>query len=123
LPNLGTAFAASGVQLIQHAAGPRECDCGLWGRGHVGGRSARVAESKPRLRELNLGVGGSWGQPVGPDGVVEPNHERGMEDYRLDEVEAPARHPSAVRRLTGGRRSTVDYSGGELPGRRVDPRR
>jgi hypothetical protein len=46
-----------------------------------------------------------------------------MEDYRLDEVEAPARHPSAERRLTGGRRSTVDYSGGELPGRKVDPGR
>ena len=55
--------------------------------------------------------------------VVEPNQERGMEDYRLDEAEAPARHPSAVRRLTGRRRSTIDYSGGELPGRRVDPRR
>jgi hypothetical protein len=55
--------------------------------------------------------------------VVEPNQERGMEDYRLDEVEAPARHSSAVRRLTGGRRSTVDYSGGELPSRRLDPRR
>jgi hypothetical protein len=46
-----------------------------------------------------------------------------MEDYRLDEVEAPAGHPTAERRLTSGRRSTVDYSGGELPGRRVDPRR
>ena len=55
--------------------------------------------------------------------VVKPNQERGMEDYRLDEVEAPARHPSAVRRLTGRRRSTVDYSGGELPDRRVNPRR
>jgi hypothetical protein len=55
--------------------------------------------------------------------VVKPNQERGMEDYRLDEVEAPAHHPSAVRRLTGRRRSTVDYSGGELHGHRVDPRR
>jgi hypothetical protein len=55
--------------------------------------------------------------------VVKPNQERGREDYRLDEVEAPARHPTAVRRLTGRRRSTVDYSGGELQGRRVDPRR
>src|SRR5918993_2828189 len=48
--------------------------------------------------------------------VVKANQERGMEDYRLDEVEAPAHHPSAVRRLTGRRRSTVDYSGGELHG-------
>jgi hypothetical protein len=55
--------------------------------------------------------------------AVESIQARGMEDYRLDEVEAPARHPSAVRRLTGRRRSPGDYSGGELPGRRVDPRR
>jgi hypothetical protein len=54
---------------------------------------------------------------------VEPVKETGTEDYRLDEIEQPERHPSAVRRLTGRRRSTVDYSGGELPGRRVDPRR
>ena len=40
-----------------------------------------------------------------------------MQDYRLDEIEQPERHPSAVRRLTGRRRSTVDYSGGGLPGR------
>ena len=46
-----------------------------------------------------------------------------MHDYRLDDIEEQKRHSSAVRRLTGRRRSTVDYSGGELPGRRVDPRR
>ena len=28
--------------------------------------------------------------------VVEPITERGMEDYRLDEIEKPARHPAAV---------------------------
>jgi hypothetical protein len=38
-----------------------------------------------------------------------------MEDYRLDEIEKPAHHPDAVRRLSGtlrrpGRR--VDFSGG-----------
>ena len=32
--------------------------------------------------------------------VVEPITKRGMEDYRLDEIEKPARHPEAVRRLT-----------------------
>ena len=47
--------------------------------------------------------------------MVEPNQERGMEDYRLDEVEAPARHPSAVRRLIGRRRSTVDYRAASCP--------
>jgi hypothetical protein len=38
-------------------------------------------------------------------------------------VSAVEADPSAGRRLTGRRRSTVDYSGSELHGRRVDPRR
>jgi hypothetical protein len=47
--------------------------------------------------------------------IVEPIKERGMEDYRLDEIEKPAHHPEAVRWLSGtlqrsGRR--VDFSGG-----------
>jgi len=56
--------------------------------------------------------------------VVEPVKELGMQDYRLDEIEDPQRHPVAVDRLTGKRpRRTVDRSGGELPGRKVDARR
>jgi hypothetical protein len=56
--------------------------------------------------------------------VVEPIKELGMQDYRLDEIEDPQRHPAAVARLTGIRRTRrVDGSGGELPGRKVDPRR
>ena len=56
--------------------------------------------------------------------VVEPIKEAGMQDYRLDQREDPGRHPSAVDRLTGRPPSApVDYSGGELPGRKVDPRR
>jgi hypothetical protein len=56
--------------------------------------------------------------------IIEPIKETGMEDYRLDEIEAPQRHPVAVDRLTGRHRSgRVDHSGGELPGRKVDPRR
>src|ERR1700741_2251301 len=47
--------------------------------------------------------------------VVEPVKERGMGDYRLDEIEQPKRHPVAVDRLTGGRRAgPVNHSGGEL---------
>ena len=47
-----------------------------------------------------------------------------MQDYRLEAIERPERRPAAVDRLTGRRRSArVDYSGGELPGRRVDGRR
>ena len=47
-----------------------------------------------------------------------------MQDYRLDVIERPERHLAAVARLTGQRRDAlVDYSGGELPGRRVDGRR
>ena len=46
------------------------------------------------------------------------------QDYHLDAIDQPERHPAAVKRLTSRRRSTpVDYSGGELPGRKVDPRR
>ena len=56
--------------------------------------------------------------------VVEPVNEKGMDDYRLGSIERPERHPASVGRLTGRRRcSPVDYSGGELPGRKVDGRR
>jgi hypothetical protein len=50
--------------------------------------------------------------------VVEPIKELGMQDYCLDEIEDPQRHPAAVDRLTGRRPSRhIDRSGGELPGR------
>ena len=56
--------------------------------------------------------------------VIEPIKEAGMQDYRLDAIEWPGRHPAAVDRLTGrGSSAAVDYSGGELPGRKVDGRR
>jgi hypothetical protein len=34
--------------------------------------------------------------------VIEPIKEAGMQDYRLDAIEQPERHPTAVDRLTGG---------------------
>jgi hypothetical protein len=57
--------------------------------------------------------------------VTDPRQERGMGDYRFDQREDPQRHPAAVDRLLGRRRRpiVVDRSGGELPGRKVDPRR
>jgi hypothetical protein len=57
--------------------------------------------------------------------VVNPSHETGMEDYRLDELERPVHHPDAVRRLTDAdKRAPIDFSRrGEQPGRKVDPRR
>ena len=51
--------------------------------------------------------------------VVDPTHERGMEDYRLNERERPAHHPAAIDRLTGKEKRRA----GEQPGRKVDPRR
>jgi hypothetical protein len=33
--------------------------------------------------------------------VIEPTKEAGMYDYRLDAIERPERHPTAVDRLTG----------------------
>jgi hypothetical protein len=56
--------------------------------------------------------------------VIEPINEAGMQDYRLDAIERPERHPAVTDRLTGrGRSAPVDYSGGELPGRKIDGRR
>jgi hypothetical protein len=56
--------------------------------------------------------------------VIEPINEAGMQDYRLDAIERPERHPAAVDRLTGGSsQSSVSYSGVELPGRKIDGRR
>ena len=56
--------------------------------------------------------------------VIEPIKEAGMQDYRLDAIDQSERHPAAIDRLTGRhRRAPVDYSGGELPGRKVDGRR
>jgi hypothetical protein len=56
--------------------------------------------------------------------VIEPIKETGMQDYRLEEIERPDRHTKAVERLTGRRVSApLDYSGGELPGRKIDGRR
>jgi hypothetical protein len=46
-----------------------------------------------------------------------------MHDYRLDVVDTSERHPNATARRTGRRRSRVDHTGGELPGRKVDGRR
>jgi hypothetical protein len=56
--------------------------------------------------------------------VIEPIKEAGMQDHRLDAIEQPERHPAAVERLTSrSARTPLDYSGGELPGRKVDGRR
>jgi hypothetical protein len=55
--------------------------------------------------------------------VVEPITERSMEDYRLDEIEKPARHPEAVRWLTAPPRRPASSRGRELPGRKTDGRR
>jgi hypothetical protein len=56
--------------------------------------------------------------------VIEPIKEAGMQDYRLDAIERPERHPTAVDRLTGpSRQSSVSYLGGELAGRKIDGRR
>jgi hypothetical protein len=56
--------------------------------------------------------------------VTDPRTERGMGDYRLDQREQPERHPRTVeRRTANSRQSSVDLTGGELPGRQVDGRR
>jgi hypothetical protein len=54
--------------------------------------------------------------------LVEPTKEFGMHDYRLDEREAPDRHPAATKRLTEPSRWPISSTGGELPGRKTDGR-
>lgn len=55
--------------------------------------------------------------------VIEPTKESGMADYRLDQRRRPERHPRAAQRLTGPTQPNVNHAGGELPGRKTDPRR
>jgi hypothetical protein len=55
--------------------------------------------------------------------VVEPIKETGLEDYHLDEVPDPERHPKAVERLTVPPRRPISHACGEVPGRKVDGRR
>ena len=44
--------------------------------------------------------------------VIEPIKEAGMQDYRLDAIERPERHPVAIDRLTGrGSSAAVDLFG------------
>ena len=38
--------------------------------------------------------------------MIEPIKEAGMQDYRLDAIERPERHPAATDRLTGRGRSS-----------------
>jgi hypothetical protein len=54
--------------------------------------------------------------------LIEPTKEFGMH-YRLDEREAPERHPAATKRFTEPPRRPVPSTGGELPGRKIDGRR
>ena len=54
--------------------------------------------------------------------AIAPIKEAGMQDYRVDAIKRPERHPPAVDWLTGPS-GAVDYPGGELPGRKVDGRR
>jgi hypothetical protein len=46
-----------------------------------------------------------------------------MHGYRLDERDAPERHPEATKRLTEPLRGLVSSTGGELPDRKLDGRR
>jgi hypothetical protein len=55
--------------------------------------------------------------------LIEPTMEFGMHDYRLDEREAPERHPAATKRLSERSQQSMSSGGGELPGRKLDGRR
>lgn len=98
----------------------------IWVRCDVCRRYARVHVG-PELRDVDYRTKTFSCSRCGTDAylcVVEPVKETGMEDYRLDQVERPEHHPVAVDRLARRRcRSTISFADGELPGRRVDPRR
>jgi hypothetical protein len=51
--------------------------------------------------------------------VIEPIKEAGMQDYRLDAIERPEHHPPR----SAHTEAAYCPSGGELPGRKADPRR
>ena len=98
----------------------------MWVRCDVCRRYARLHVG-PELRDADYRTKTFSCSRCGSDAavcVVEPIKEAGMEDYRLDEIERPEHHPSAVDRLIGRHRPPqVDWSAGELPGRKVDGRR
>jgi hypothetical protein len=53
--------------------------------------------------------------------MIEPVKELGMHDFQLDEIDDTQRHPGAVARLLGRRsQPTINQSGGELLGRKLD---
>lgn len=92
------------------------CDvCRRYARFKVGG----LADVDYRTRTFSCSRCGSQAYLA----VIEPCREAGMADYRLDPIDRPERHPRAVERLTCRRARGVDLAQGELPGRRVDPRR
>jgi hypothetical protein len=95
------------------------CDvCGRFALLQLGRRELRDVDYRTKRFSCSVCGDEAWLT------VTDPRTERGMEDYRLDQREDPERHPAAVDRLLGRRqRSVVNRSGGELPGRKVDPRR
>jgi hypothetical protein len=64
-------------------------------------RKVKRAHPPPRAKQSYL-----W--------VVNPSHETGMEDYRIDELDRPTHHPDAVYRLTvRDLRRRVDFRAAE----------
>ena len=97
----------------------------MWVRWDVCRRYARFA-MRPDLRDADYRTKTFSCSRCGAEAflcVVESVKEKGMDDYRLDDVEGPEHYPAAVDRLNGRHSRQVDFSGGELPGRKIDGRR
>jgi hypothetical protein len=92
------------------------CDvCRRYARLHLVG----LRDVDYRTRSFSCVVCGADGALA----ITDPSTETGMTDYRLDQRDAPTRHPNAVRRLTRPAPRTVSSAGGELPGRNLKGRR
>jgi hypothetical protein len=93
------------------------CDvCRRYARLHLG----ELRNVDYRTKTFSCSICGSDGAMA----LEEPCKDTGMEDYRLDQRVDPQHHPAAVKRLTDPRRHRpIRYTGGELPGRKIDGRR
>jgi len=65
----------------------------------LGRRGLRDVDSRTKRFSCSVCGAAAWLT------VTNPTTERGMEDYRLDQLEDPERHPAAVDRLLGQRRA------------------
>ena len=97
------------------------CDvCRRFALLQLGRHALRDIDSRTKRFSCSVCRGEAWLT------VTDPRSERGMDDYRLDQRDDAEHHPAAVDRRLGrspSPRVRPTWPAGELPGRKVDPRR